>query len=296
MPAHAEEIRVRVAPDVELRTLVWAPAGGPTPPAFLLVHGLASNALLWRGVADRLAAAGHRVVAVDQRGHGASDRGGDAVADLPTLVADLLAVRRALDLHPLVAVGQSWGGNVVLELARRTPDELVGAVGVDGGAIDLAARFPSWDACLEALTPPRTAGTPRDDLERRLRAHLAGWPEQGVTGQLANYAVRPDGTVAPHLAVEDHLAILRTLWEHRPTGYLPEVRIPVLLLPVAEPGGGAAHKRAAIEQASRLLRDVRVRWFEGRSHDVHAEAPDEVAAELLRSADDWLARAAGGAA
>ena len=44
---------------------------------FLLVHGLSSNARLWDGVGRRLAAAGHQVVAVDQRGHGRSEQVAD---------------------------------------------------------------------------------------------------------------------------------------------------------------------------------------------------------------------------
>ena len=44
---------------------------------FLLVHGLSSNARTWDGVAAGLAAAGHEVVAVDQRGHGHSDSATD---------------------------------------------------------------------------------------------------------------------------------------------------------------------------------------------------------------------------
>ena len=46
-------------------------ADGPRR-AYLLVHGLASNARLWDGVARRLAGAGHAVAAVDLRGHGRS--------------------------------------------------------------------------------------------------------------------------------------------------------------------------------------------------------------------------------
>ncbi|MCY7373317.1 MAG: alpha/beta fold hydrolase, partial [Spirochaetaceae bacterium] len=46
---------------------------GPGRP-FLLVHGLASNARLWDGVAVLLLEAGHEVVAVDLRGHGRSEQ------------------------------------------------------------------------------------------------------------------------------------------------------------------------------------------------------------------------------
>src|SRR5204863_5717454 len=88
---------------------------------FVLVHGLASNARTWGAVGSTLNAAGHPVVAVDQRGHGLSDKpasgyGFDEVtADLAGLLDEL-----AFDGRPILA-GQSWGGNVVLDFAARYP-------------------------------------------------------------------------------------------------------------------------------------------------------------------------------
>jgi pimeloyl-ACP methyl ester carboxylesterase len=61
---------VPVADGVTLRVRHWP---GPASPAFLLVHGLSSNARLWDQVAGRLAAAGHPAYAVDLRSHGESD-------------------------------------------------------------------------------------------------------------------------------------------------------------------------------------------------------------------------------
>src|SRR6476469_5748690 len=87
----------------------------------LLVHGLASNARLWDGVAARLGDAGHPVVAVDQRGHRRSGVHADGY-DTDTCADDLAALISALgwvgELAPVVA-GQSWGGNVVRSLAAR---------------------------------------------------------------------------------------------------------------------------------------------------------------------------------
>ncbi|MDQ1426431.1 MAG: lipase, partial [Acidimicrobiaceae bacterium] len=103
---------VRVTDDV---TLVVRRHDGDGRP-FLLVHGLASNARLWDGVADHLAAADHAVVTVDQRGHGQSSKP-DHGYDFATVVADLVALIDALDLDRPIVAGQSWGGNVVLELA-----------------------------------------------------------------------------------------------------------------------------------------------------------------------------------
>ena len=63
--AKVVERRIVVAPGVEL----YVECGSAIERrAFVLVHGLASNARLWDGVAEHLHG-GHRVV-IDQRGHG----------------------------------------------------------------------------------------------------------------------------------------------------------------------------------------------------------------------------------
>ena len=73
---------------IDLHVLRWAPPVhvGDIERTWVLTHGLASNARLWDGVARRLAEAGHRVVTVDQRGHGQSSKPDDGydVAPAPT--------------------------------------------------------------------------------------------------------------------------------------------------------------------------------------------------------------------
>src|SRR5919199_1176563 len=71
--------------------------GGDARP-FLLVHGLASNARVWDGVARILAAHGHRVAAVDLRGHGLSEAPDDGY-DTDTAADDLAGLADALDLR-----------------------------------------------------------------------------------------------------------------------------------------------------------------------------------------------------
>src|SRR5881409_4538231 len=120
-PSTAKPIarRIVVAPGVELHVEVRV--GDRSTAPFVLVHGLASNARLWDGVAEHLHAAGHTVVVIDQRGHGRSDAP-ETGYDLETAVADLLALINALELDRPVLAGQSWGGNVVLELGWRRPE------------------------------------------------------------------------------------------------------------------------------------------------------------------------------
>jgi pimeloyl-ACP methyl ester carboxylesterase len=295
-PAHNHRVQtqwIRVAEGVELAADTWAPSDGAAAgdsaatgdaAPFVLVHGLASNARLWDGVAARSAERGHTAVTVDLRGHGRSSKP-DGPYDVPTVADDLAALIGALGLDRPVVAGQSWGGNVVLELAARHPSLVRGIACVDGGWLEPRAAFPSWEACREALAPPRLAGLHRDDIERYIRGAHPDWSEAGIEGTLANFETRPDGTVAPWLTYDRHIDVLRGMWEHHPSQLYPEMRVPVLLVPVA--GGDAereALRRQGVELALATLPDARVRWFAG-DHDVHAQHPTELADVLIEMVD-----------
>ena len=163
---------------------------------FVLVHGLASNLRLWDGVAEDLHARGHTVVAVDQRGHGRSDTP-ESSHGLDIAVGDLLTLIEALGLSRPVVAGQSWGGNVVLELGWRHPAAVRGIICVDGGIIELADWFPTWEACVAALTPPRLDHLTPAELEARMRAWSPELPDRAIAAALACFRVREDGRVEP---------------------------------------------------------------------------------------------------
>jgi pimeloyl-ACP methyl ester carboxylesterase len=272
------DIRIRVGSGVWLAVRVSQPGRGVP---VLLVHGLSSNARLWDGVAARLAELDHPVAAVDQRGHGRSDRP-DTGYDFVTLSADLAAVVADLGWPPPLAAGQSWGANVVLELAIGHPDSVQSVACIDGGMIELAGRFPTWEATKKALTPPPLAGIQAAEFEATIRRMHPDWPESGIAGTLANVEVRPDGTIAPWLSLDRHLTILRQLWEHRVSERYPLVPVPVLLVPAGHaPPEDVAKAEAALPRA-------RTRWFPGADHDIHAQHPVELA-DLLHAAgqDDF---------
>lgn len=249
--------------------------GGATP--FLLVHGLASNARLWDGVADRLAAGGHPVVAVDQRGHGRSDKPGDGY-DFATLTQDLMSVVKhyAWD-KPLIA-GQSWGANVVLEFAVRCPTVPLAIALVDGGTGDLADGFADWPTCEAALAPPELNGMSAVRFQSFIRNAHPAWPEQGIEGTLANVELLPDGSIRPWLSRDTHMVILRHLWEHRPSTRFAELDVPVLIVPARDESNHRwmQGKRDSVERASKLIPRSVVHWIDG-DHDLHAQHPDVVA-------------------
>lgn len=125
--------------------LVCRDWGGSGPPVVLL-HGLAGHAGEWDALAARLSAT-HRVVAVDQRGHGASERLPPDVSRA-AYVADVVAVADRLGLESPVLVGQSLGGHTAVLTAARHPGLVRALVLVEAGAgepnPDAPARIGAW--------------------------------------------------------------------------------------------------------------------------------------------------------
>jgi pimeloyl-ACP methyl ester carboxylesterase len=321
-----ENLRVPVGHGIALRVLLWRAAGGPaTAPAgglagsptasgapggptdgalapFLLVHGLASNARLWDGVARRIRDAGHVAAAVDLRGHGRSDKPDDGY-DFATISADLHVLLQALGLERPVLAGQSWGASVVLDLAVRHPGLVRGIALVDGGFEDLGAAFPTFDACWERLAPPLLAGTPVAHVERHMRRSHPDWSDEAISSTMANFDIHADGTVDLWLTRDRHRAILRAIYGQETTALHAAVRVPVLLVPAyggghphAEGEGAAAPDRDAERQAhvssaeaafERSGVPLRVRWIAG-DHDLHAHHPAELAGLLLEAVRDGL--------
>lgn len=275
-----ETRRVPVADGVELAVDTWPPtrrdAGAPS---FLLVHGLASNARMWDGVAAALVEAGHPTYTVDLRGHGRSSKP-DGPYDVPTVADDLAAMIEGLGVEPPVVAGQSWGGNVVLDLAARHPGLVRGIACVDGGWLEPSRDFADWDACRAALSPPRLAGRRLDEIEGYIRSAHPDWPESGIRGVLGNFEIRPDGTIAPWLTFDRHIEVLRGLWEHHPAERYASLTAPVLLVPV---GGGeddrTRRRHRQVDEAATEIPNARVRWFNG-DHDIHAQQPRELSGVL----------------
>jgi len=283
--------RIQVAEGVDLAVDRWSPDTDGSPGApFLLVHGLASNARMWDGVASSLTANGHPVVTVDLRGHGRSAKP-DGPYDVPSVARDLTVLIERLGLDGPIVAGQSWGGNVVLELAASHPAAASAIVCVDGGWIELRRDFPDWHACRRALAPPHLVGRRYDEVEGYARSAHPDWPESGIRGMLANFDVRPDGTIAPWLTFEHHMTVLRGLWEHHPSERYPDVAVPVLLAPAGHDGqtDRDAGKRDTVEAALDAIPNARVHWFAG-DHDIHAQHPDELSAVMQDFAADKVAR------
>jgi 3-oxoadipate enol-lactonase len=90
---------------------------GDGPPV-LLVHAGIADSRMWAALAERLVAAGHRVITCDLRGHGRTPLAPGVVSN----AGDLLALLDALGIERAAVVGASFGGRVALELAVARPE------------------------------------------------------------------------------------------------------------------------------------------------------------------------------
>src|SRR5271166_1804821 len=92
-------------------------------PALLLIAGIPAIASDWAPLAGGLAAAGHRVIAYDNRGSGASTvtPGPYATAQLAD---DAVALLDNLGIERTDVFGMSMGGMIAQELALAAPERL----------------------------------------------------------------------------------------------------------------------------------------------------------------------------
>ena len=266
----------------------WGGQGQPV----VLLHGLASNCRIWDLVAPILAR-DFSVVALDQRGHGLSDKP-DHGYDFATVSADLREFVRRMGFEQPLVVGHSWGGSVALEFAVRYPEVAMGLCWVDGGMIEISGRpGATLENAKREMAPPSFEGvTPDALLERaRTRRWLGPMNEQLEGTLLANFRVLEDGTIRARLSRENHMRIIEALWDHRPSELYARARQPVLIMPARRAGEQSPAARSwrreeSVARAASRLPVSKTVWLEDSIHDVPLQRPELVAGVIAQNYKD----------
>jgi lipase len=102
---------------VVLKTRRWGLAG---PRSIVCVHGVTQHGGVFEELGQRLASAGHSVLAVDLRGHGESGR--IPPWSCATHIDDLIETLDAAGVESASWVGHSFGGRLAAEAAAREPE------------------------------------------------------------------------------------------------------------------------------------------------------------------------------
>ena len=93
--------------------VTWGPESAPP---LVLLHGLTSHARSWDALGRELSAS-RRVIALDQRGHGDSDRAPDGDYRVATMAGDVAGFVDAIGLERFELLGLSMGGRVGIAYA-----------------------------------------------------------------------------------------------------------------------------------------------------------------------------------
>ena len=221
----------------------------------VLVHGITSSSLSWprvaRGLSDQF-----RVLAVDLRGHGDSDKptSGYRLQDQANEVAQFC---QALGLERVALLGHSWGGAIGLILAAT--NNLVERVVLEDPALGIGQssqvsprRRPNYVA---------SVGVSREEAEAQARANLAlGWTEEDVAGKV-DAAVKASPTAVQAVFDENsgHGLDLAKL--------VAKVTCPALMVRALPENGGVVSPEAL--EIVQTNPNFRVVTLEDADHNIH---------------------------
>lgn len=249
-----------------------APANAETTP-LLLVHGYAADSHDWDWHLPGLTDAGHRVIAVDLRGHGHSSapESGYRPEDL---AGDLVRLLDHLGIERVTAFGHSMGAMVVSALAVGHPGRVRALVCVDPGYGQRPATAAFFPALVQELQ--------RDPHATVLRMEPAVYTP--ATPELIKtwHARKIQGTPA-HVLAQAFPAMFTDegQWGVRPASdaYLARRECPVLTC--------WASAEAAAWEANLFKHPASkaIAW-PGAGHRLHEERP----AEFLLVVKNWLAK------
>ncbi|MFE5794478.1 alpha/beta fold hydrolase [Streptomyces sp. NPDC056503] len=230
----------------------------------LLLHGLAGHCGEWDGLARSLRRDGYRVLALDQRGHGASER---TPADVSrrAYVDDALAVVEEFGggERAFVLVGQSYGGHAALLAAARRHPRIAGAVLVEAGPAgstpEDVAHVAEWLRGLPVPFASRGAAVSYFGGGAVGKGWASGFEERD-----GGWWPRFDATV---LAASLDENAVRSWWEE-----WDAVDVPLLAV-LGQHGIIDAEQWDGMARRQPGLRGV---CLPGAGHDAHLERPEQV--------------------
>jgi non-heme chloroperoxidase len=258
-PAQIREHDVRLPSGVRLHYAEQGPESGA---AILLLHGYSDSSGSWGLVMPRLPA-DLRVIALDQRGHGWSDRPEGAYT-VDQFATDALDAMDALGIPSATVVGHSMGSFVARRVAERAPDRVTRLVLLGSASTANNAAVRELLHAVNGLSDPVDPA-----FVREFQMSTAARPVP------ADFMAR---AIANSQAMPAHVwkAALASLVAYQPS---EPVRCPTLVI------GGDADGVFSKEEQTQLARDIPGAVLElesGIGHALNWEDPDRFVASLLR--------------
>lgn len=252
--------------NAHLRTgvrLRYAEAGEPGQPPVVLLHGLTDSWFSFSQVLPALGATCH-AFALDQRGHGNSDRPERyGVADF---AADVLAFLDALDLPRVTLVGHSMGSIIAQQVALDVPERVERLVLVGAAASVRTEGVFELRQAIDALEDPVPAEFAREFQLSTIHLPVPGdFLDRVVTESLKLPARVWQGAIAGLLDADS-------------SARLGEITMPTLILWGAQ---DTIFDRAAQEQLLAGIGSAVLKTYAGTGHALHWERPATFVRDLV---------------
>jgi len=231
--SHFVELTYRGAGGLALYARDYAGAGGVPRCPVLCIHGLTRNSGDFEDVAPWIASLGRRVLVVDVRGRGRSERDADPARYHPAVYAgDMLKLLDDLGIARAVFIGTSMGGIITMGVAGKRLRAIAAAVLNDVGPVISMVGLErikgyvgkgkpvvTWDDAAAYIKSVNEAAFPRNTMEdwhrwaRRTFREVNGRIELNydpqIAASIASAKLRPTSMMAKML--------YRRLARNRPT-------------------------------------------------------------------------------
>ncbi|WP_405658603.1 alpha/beta hydrolase [Streptomyces sp. NBC_01166] len=223
---------------------------------------------------------GYRVIAHDRRGHGRSTQSATG-HEMDTYAADVAALADALDLHDAVHIGHSTGGGEVARyVARAKPGRVAKAI--------LVGAVPP----LMVQTPANPGGLPIevfDGFRKSLVDNRAQFYVDVASGPFYGFN-RPGAQISQGIidnwwrqgmqgAANAHYHCIKAFSETDFTEDLKQIEVPVLVAHGTDDQIVPYEDSAPL--SSKLLKNGRLKTYDGLPHGMLATHPDVVNPDLL---------------
>ncbi len=254
--------------------------GASTP--VILVHGWPEFASCWEPIAHELLKAGHAIIAYDQRGY-SPDLRPEALEEytVEKLVNDLGEVANAAGVDRFHLVGHDWGGVMGWATVPHMPDRIATFT-------SLASAHTRAHGEMIVQDPDQYE---RMEYLRKIRHH----PEQIVTSMLRDDAAKLravyQGVIPQHIEdsyvqrFSDPEVLAASLKYYRALGLGMDMPTQPITVPTLYVWGSedAAFARSSAELTGQYVEGpYEFVELTGRSHWLPEEAPEVVAAHLLK--------------
>jgi len=260
LPANAQQAPADKFFDSQGVKIRYIEAGLGDP--VVLIHGFSSSAdASWRqtGVFDKLAR-DFRVIALDCRGHGQSDKPHDPASYGLAMVEDVARLLDHLQIRRAHIVGYSMGGAITGAFVVKHPDRVLTAV--FGGSTPRMA----WTAENERDTNELAESLEQGNGMRPLALRL--WPvdEPKPSDEVLNQRARAS------LGRNDALALAAVQRGNKAQVVTP-ANVRALTIPMLAVIGGVDPIKEGVDAFSKLKPELKVVVIEGASHGGARAAP-----------------------